>query len=46
MERNLSFLFSAAFVVWIVIFGYVFSLIKKNKELKRDIELIKENLKK
>ncbi len=42
--RNLGYLLAANIVVWVVIFGYIYNLMRKNIGLKRDIRIIKENL--
>ena len=43
---NLEYLFAANLFVWGGIFGYVFSLVKRNNALGRDLDLLKETLKK
>ena len=43
---NLKFLFAANVFVWGGIFVYVFSLVRRNHSLKKDLDLIKETLKK
>ncbi len=44
--ENLGYLLAAFVIVWVGLFGYVFSLFQKQKQLRRDIELLKEMLKK
>ena len=44
--KNLGFLFAANLFVWGGIFVYVFSLVRRNHSLKRDLDLIKESLEK
>ena len=43
---QINFLFAANAFVWGGILFYVFSLAKRNNELRRDIELLKETLRK
>ena len=43
---NLKYLFAANVFVWGGIFVYVFSLVKRNNSLKRDLDLLKETLEK
>ena len=42
----MGYLFTANAVVWGAILFYVFTLIRRNKALKRDLELLKETLRK
>ena len=44
--KNLGFLFAANAFVWGGIFLYVFSLMKRNQSLKRDLDLLKETINK
>ena len=44
--NNLEYLFAANVFVWGGIFVYVFSLVKRNNALKRDLDLLKESLEK
>ncbi len=44
--KNLGFLFAANAVVWGGIFLYVFSLMKRNQSLRKDLDLLKESLSK
>ena len=44
--NNLQYLFAANVFVWGGIFTYVFSLVKRNNALKRDLDLLKESLEK
>ena len=46
MEENISYLFAAFAIVWVVLFGYIFILSQRQKKLRREIELLKEVLKK
>ncbi len=43
---NLKYLFAANVFVWGGIFVYVFSLVRRNHSLKRDLDALKETLKK
>lgn len=43
---QLGYLFAANAFVWLGIFVYVFSLVKRNNALKKDLDLLKETLKK
>ncbi len=40
--ENLGYLFAAFAVVWVVLFGYVLTLIQRQKKLRREIDLLKE----
>lgn len=42
--KNLSYLFAAYTIIWVVIFGYILSLSRKNQELGREIVVLKEKL--
>tara|TARA_B100001971_G_C18173935_1_gene528824 strand:- start:317 stop:463 length:147 start_codon:yes stop_codon:yes gene_type:complete len=44
--ENASYLFAAFAIVWVVLFGYIFILSQRQKKLRREIELLKEMLKK
>ena len=41
---NLSYLFWAYAVFWIALFIYIYNLLKKSKELRREIEALKGSL--
>ena len=43
--QNAGFLLTAFVVVWVVLFGYVLYLMKKQKDLQKEINLMKEALK-
>jgi len=45
MEKNLPYLFAAYTIIWIAIFIYVYTLAKRQKDLRREIQILKENLK-
>lgn len=42
--ENLSYLFFAYSIIWIALFGYLYHLSKKVRDLKRGIQGIKEGL--
>ena len=42
--ENAGYLFAAFTVIWAVLFGYVFTLIQRQKKLRREIDLLKEVL--
>jgi len=42
---NMSYLFAAYSLIWLGVLIYVFFLLRKEKELRRDIESLKESLK-
>lgn len=44
--KNLGYLFAVNVFIWGGIFVYVFSLIRRSNSLKKDLDLIKETLKK
>ena len=46
MEDNLGYLFAAFTVIWVGLFVYVLVLIQKQRQLRRDIDWLKETLKK
>ncbi len=39
---NLGYLFAAYVVVWLLLFGYMFSIARKQKQLEREIEMLKD----
>ncbi len=41
--NNLPYLFAAHFIFWTVLFLYIYGLVKKNGELKREIEKLKHS---
>ena len=43
---NLGYLFAVNVFVWGGIFVYVFSLIQRSRSLQKDLDLLKETLKK
>jgi len=44
--ENAEYIFAAFTIIWVVLFGYVFSLVQRQKKLRREIDLLKEALKK
>lgn len=43
---NLKYLFAVNVFVWVGIFVYVFSLVRRSHSLQKDLDLLKETLKK
>jgi CcmD family protein len=43
--ENASYLFAAYAIVWAVVFGYVLSLLGKQRRLRRELDSLKESLK-
>jgi CcmD family protein len=39
--RNLSYLFFGYAVIWIFLFGYLYSLSRRERDLRRDVERLK-----
>ncbi|MBC8182955.1 CcmD family protein [candidate division KSB1 bacterium] len=44
--KNIYFLVTAYSLIWVVVFGYVFNMMKKQKGLAREIERLKNLLQK
>jgi CcmD family protein len=44
MEENISYLFAAFAIVWVMLFGYIFTLSQRQKRLRREIDSLKESL--
>ena len=42
---NLSYLFAAHLVFWIVIFLYIYFLVRENRKLRKDVDALKESFK-
>jgi len=42
--ENLGYLFAAFSIVWAVIFGYVFSLSRRQRHLWRELDSLKETM--
>jgi CcmD family protein len=43
---NLSYLFAAFAVIWVGLFAYILILVQKQRQLRRDIDWLKEMLEK
>ena len=43
---NISYMFAAFSVVWIGLFAYVLILVQRQRNIRRDIDWLKETLKK
>jgi len=44
--ENLSYLIAAFAVIWAGLFAYVFVLVQRQRQLRRDIDWLKETLEK
>ena len=44
--KNIYFLVTAYSIIWLIVFGYVLNLVKKQKGLVREIERLKNLLQK
>jgi len=44
--KNIYFLVTAYSIIWLVVFGYVLNLVKKQKVLAKEIERLKKLLQK
>ena len=42
--ENAGYLFAAFAMIWAVIFGYVFNLSRRQRQLRREIDSLKESL--
>ena len=42
--ENIGYLFAVFAIIWAALFGYVFSLIRRQQQLRREIDLLKETL--
>ena len=42
--ENIGYLVAAYTIIWVVVFGYVFYLYRKQRELQRDINSLKESI--
>lgn len=40
--ENMTYVFAAFAIVWAVVFGYVFSLSQRQRQLRREIDALKE----
>ncbi len=43
--ENAGYLFAAFTIIWAVVFGYVLFLLNRQREIRRDIDSLKEELK-
>lgn len=43
--ENAGYLLAAFAIVWVVLFGYIFILSRRQRQLRQDIDLLKEALK-
>ena len=43
--NNIIFLILAYMLIWIVLFGYVWNILKKQQKLAREVELLKSEIK-
>ncbi|MFB0559046.1 MAG: CcmD family protein [Dehalococcoidales bacterium] len=43
--ENAGYLFAAFTIIWALVFGYVFSLSRRQRQLRREIDSLKETLK-
>ncbi len=41
--ENLGYLFAAFTIVWAVLFGYVFSLLRRQRQLWRELDSLKRD---
>ena len=41
--ENLGFLFAAYTVIWVIVFGYVFFMQRKQRRLQRQIDMLQES---
>jgi CcmD family protein len=42
--ENLGYLFAAYTVIWVVVFGYVLFMQRKQRKLQQQIELLRESV--
>jgi len=42
-SNNLGYLFAAYSIIWLVVFGYIFTLILREKALRKEIAALKES---
>ena len=40
--ENLNYLFAAFTIVWVIIFGFVFNMSRKQRQLQREIKALEE----
>ena len=41
--ENLGYLFAAYSVIWLVLFGYIFSIARRQQNLKRQLDILEGN---
>ena len=41
---NVAYLFVVYAIIWAVVFGYIFYLVRKQRKLRRDFDLLKDSL--
>ena len=42
--ENIGYLFGVYTVIWVVVFGYVFYLSRRQRKLQRELDLLKESI--
>ena len=42
--ENIGYLFAVFAIIWAVLFGYAFSLAQRQRQLRREIDSLKETL--
>ena len=42
--ENIGYLFAAYTVIWVVVFGYVLMMQRKQRQLQREIKLLQESI--
>lgn len=42
--RSLSYLFMAYTIIWLVLFGYIYSLSRRNRSLRQELDALKDVL--
>jgi CcmD family protein len=45
-SQNFGYVFAAYSVIWLLVFGYVFVLIRREKALRKELAALKEGMKK
>jgi len=43
-NKDFWYLFAAYSIIWLVVFGYVFTLIRREKALRKEIAALKEGM--
>ena len=44
--ENAGYLFAAYTIIWAVVFGYVFYLIRRQRKLQKEIDLLEKSMEK